>query len=326
MHFLKKGILTLRSTQNSHSLFTKRVYRLNIKALIKAFRLRTLPLALSSVVLGSFLAYYDGGFNLKVSLLAAITTLFLQVLSNLANDYGDSKHGVDSDERVGPLRAVQSGDISPISMKRIVIGFMFLSLISGLWLIYEGTRGIPFFYVLIFLIVGLGAIAAAVKYTIGKKPYGYSGFGDVFVFIFFGLAGVIGTYFLNTHKINLEVFLPASAMGFLSAGVLNLNNMRDRVNDKENGKNTLVVMMGIEKARWYHLFLLLGSVVTGLSYMLLNYHSPFQMLFLLTIPMLWINVAVVFKNSIPEELDPYLKKLAITSLLFSLAFGIGLII
>jgi len=299
---------------------------LKIRALIKAFRLRTLPLALSSVALGCFIAYSDGAFNLMVCILAASTTLFLQILSNLANDYGDSKHGTDSEKRVGPVRAVQSGKIAPLAMKRIVILFMLLSLFSGLWLIYEGTRGIPFFYVILFLILGLGSIAAAVKYTIGKNPYGYSGFGDLFVFIFFGLTGVLGTYFLNTQNLKWELLLPASAMGFLSAGVLNLNNMRDRVNDKVSGKNTLVVIMGIEKARWYHLFLLLGSVLAGLSYMLLNYHSPFQMLFLITIPMLWINVAVVFKNSIPEELDPYLRKLAITSLLFSLTFGIGLIV
>ncbi len=210
-------------------------------------------------------------------------------------------------------------------MKLVVILFMILSLISGLWLIYEGTRGIPVITVAIFLVLGLGAIAAAVKYTIGDHPYGYSGFGDLFVFIFFGLTGVIGTYYLHTHTFNWEILLPASAMGFLSAGVLNLNNMRDRVNDKISGKKTLVVKMGIQKAKWYHFFLLLGSVISGLTYMIINYHSPFQLLFLITLPMLWINVAVVFKNTVPEELDPYLRKLALTSLLFSLAFGIGLL-
>ena len=292
---------------------------------IKAFRLRTLPLALSSVALGCFVANYDGAFNWKICLLAALTTLFLQILSNLANDYGDSKHGTDNLERVGPLRAVQSGIIAPKEMKRVVIVFMLLSLFSGLWLIYEGTKGIPIINVVLFLVLGLGAIAAAVKYTIGDHPYGYSGFGDLFVFIFFGLTGVIGTYYLNTHRLNWEILLPASAMGFLSAGVLNLNNMRDRVNDELSGKHTLVVKMGIQKAKWYHFFLLLGSVVSGLIYMLINYHSPFQLLFLITLPMLWINVAVVFKNTVPQELDPYLRKLAITSLLFSLAFGIGLL-
>ena len=299
---------------------------MNLKPWIQAFRLRTLPLALSSVALGCFIAYYDRGFNWKVCVLAVLTTLLLQILSNLANDYGDSKHSVDSKNRVGPERAVQSGLIKPKEMKRVVIFFMVLSLISGLWLIYEGTKGISILTVLIFLILGLGAIAAAVKYTIGESPYGYSGFGDLFVFLFFGLTGVIGTYFLNTHSFKWELLLPASALGFLSAGVLNLNNMRDRENDRNSGKNTLVVKMGISNAKWYHLFLLAGSVICGLTYMLLNYHSPFQMLFLLTIPFLWINVVVVFNNTIPEELDPYLKKLAITNLLFSLSFGIGLII
>jgi len=298
---------------------------MNLKPWIQAFRLRTLPLALSSVALGCFIAYFDGGFNWKVCVLAVITTLLLQILSNLANDYGDSKHSVDSENRVGPERTVQSGLIKPKEMKKVVILFMVLSFISGLWLIYEGTKGISILTVLIFLILGLGAIAAAVKYTIGENPYGYSGFGDLFVFLFFGLTGVIGTYFLNTHSFKWELLLPASALGFLSAGVLNLNNMRDRENDRNSGKNTLVVKMGIGKAKWYHLFLLAGSVICGLTYMLLNYHSPFQMLFLLTIPFLWINVVVVFNNTIPEELDPYLKKLAITSLLFSLAFGIGLL-
>jgi 1,4-dihydroxy-2-naphthoate octaprenyltransferase len=292
---------------------------------IKAFRLRTLPLALSSVALGCFIANFDGAFNWKVSILAVLTTLFLQILSNLANDYGDSKHGTDNPERVGPQRAVQSGRIKPAEMKRVVIFFILFSLVSGLWLIFEGTKGIPFINVVFFVILGLGAIAAAVKYTIGDHPYGYSGFGDLFVFIFFGLTGVMGTYYLHTHKLNWEILLPASAMGFLSTGVLNLNNMRDRVNDKVSGKNTMVVKMGIQKAKWYHFFLLLGSVITGLTYMLINYHSPFQMLFLITLPLLWINVSVVFRNNVPEELDPYLKKLAITSLLYSLAFGIGLL-
>jgi 1,4-dihydroxy-2-naphthoate octaprenyltransferase len=211
-------------------------------------------------------------------------------------------------------------------MKGVVILFMILSFISGVWLIYEGTKGLNILNVVIFLLLGMGAIAAAVKYTIGEHPYGYAGFGDLFVFLFFGITGVAGTYYLNTHSFNWQILLPASAAGLLSTAVLNLNNMRDRENDKNSGKFTLVVRMGIKKARWYHLFLLFGSVVTGLAYMLLNYHSPFQMLFLLTVPLLWINAAVVFKNTIPEELDPYLKKLAITSLLFSITFGIGLLL
>ncbi len=299
---------------------------MKIKPWIQAFRLRTLPLSLSSIVLGCFLAHFDGRCSSKICILAILTTLFLQILSNLANDYGDSKHGVDNADRKGPERAVQSGAVNPKTMKGVVILFMILSFISGVWLIYEGTKGLNILNVVIFLLLGMGAIAAAVKYTIGEHPYGYAGFGDLFVFLFFGITGVAGTYYLNTHSFNWQILLPASAAGLLSTAVLNLNNMRDRENDKNSGKFTLVVRMGIKKARWYHLFLLFGSVVTGLAYMLLNYHSPFQMLFLLTVPLLWINAAVVFKNTIPEELDPYLKKLAITSLLFSITFGIGLLL
>lgn len=295
------------------------------KIWIQAFRLRTLPLALSSVALGSFVAYYDGAFNPKVAILAGLTTLFLQILSNLANDYGDFIHGVDNDGRTGPRRAVQSGMITPLAMKAAVLIFIGLSLFTGLWLIYEGLKGQAISVNMLFLILGLGAIAAAVRYTIGKNPYGYSGLGDLFVFLFFGLAGVMGTYYLHAHTLNWEILLPAAAMGFLATGVLNLNNMRDRENDRQSGKYTLVVRMGIEKARWYHLFLLMGSVAAGLAYMIINYHSPFQMLFLITIPLLWLNISGVFHNRIPEELDPYLRKLALASLLFSLSFGIGLI-
>ena len=142
---------------------------MNLKPWIQAFRLRTLPLALSSVALGCFIAYYDRGFNWKVCVLAVLTTLLLQILSNLANDYGDSKHSVDSENRVGPERAVQSGLIKPKEMKRVVILFMILSFISGLWLIYEGTKGISILTVLIFLILGLGAIG--VTYTLIDLPY-----------------------------------------------------------------------------------------------------------------------------------------------------------
>ncbi|GAB4327679.1 MAG: 1,4-dihydroxy-2-naphthoate polyprenyltransferase [Bacteroidales bacterium] len=298
---------------------------IDYRALISAFRLRTLPLALSSVALGCFLAYVAGRFSITVALLAALTTLFLQILSNLANDYGDSSHGTDNEKRIGPVRAVQSGAITPAQMKKVVILFIVLSLVSGIGLVIAGTKGTGGLSAVFFLLLGLGAIMAAVKYTVGKNPYGYAGFGDLFVFLFFGLAGVTGTYWLHTHTFRWDILLPASAMGFLSTGVLNMNNMRDRENDRESGKYTLVVRMGIEKARWYHLFLLVASVLSGSAYMLLNYHSPFQMLFLITLPMLWINAVTVFRNRRPEELDPWLRKLALTSLLFSLAFGIGLL-
>ena len=293
---------------------------------IQALRLRTLPLALSSIIVGGFLSFFDGRFNFLVTLLAVITTTFLQILSNLANDYGDFKSGADNDNRIGPERTMQGGKISPPAMIRGIIITSILSLVFGIWLIYEGTKSLSLFFGLIFFILGLCAMAAAIKYTVGKKAFGYFGLGDFFVFIFFGLTGVLGTYFLNTHFLRIEILLPAISIGFLSAGVLNLNNMRDRENDKISSKNTLVVKLGIKTAKYYHAFLILGALVSAVIFMLLNYSSPFQFLFLITIPFLFYDLNEVLKNTEPAKLDPFLKRLALTTLLFSITFGIGLII
>jgi 1,4-dihydroxy-2-naphthoate polyprenyltransferase len=293
---------------------------------LSAFRLRTLPLALSTITLGAFLAYFDGYSNWPVLILALLTTLFLQILSNLANDYGDSSHGVDNEKRVGPQRSVQSGKISPGQMKTAIFVFISLSLLSGIPLVFIALINAGAGAKVFFFVLGLMAIVAAIKYTVGKKPYGYAGFGDLFVFVFFGLAGVMGTYFLIANQFNAEVLLPASAVGFLSMAVLNLNNMRDRENDALSGKNTLVVRLGIRAARIYHLALIAGSVVSGLAFMIINYRSPFQMFFLISVPFFWMNVYGVFHNTIPAELDPYLKRLALTTLLFSITFGISLVL
>lgn len=295
-----------------------------IKYWVSAFRLRTLPLALSTITLGAFLAWFDGSKNWLVFSLALLTTLFLQVLSNLANDYGDSSHGVDNENRVGPKRAVQSGKISPGQMKAAIIVFTSLSLTTGIPLVFIALQESGMAAIIFFFALGLFAIVAAIKYTIGKKPYGYYGWGDLFVFLFFGLAGVMGTYFLITKQFNAEVLLPASAVGFLSMAVLNLNNMRDRENDALSGKNTLVVRLGIRTARIYHLVLIAGSMLAGLIYMLINYRSPFQMFFLVTVPLFWMNVYGVFHHTIPAELDPYLKRLALSTFLFSVIFGLSL--
>src|SRR5680860_1161523 len=219
---------------------------------MQAFRLRTLPLSISSAVIGSILAYADGKFVWPVFILTLTTTIFLQVLSNLANDFGDSVHGTDNSNRVGPERTVQSGKISKTEMKRLIVIFSILSFISGSLLIYFGLRNAKVGLIILFFMLGIASIAAAIKYTIGKKPYGYSGLGDLFVFIFFGLVGVCGTYFLFTNQFNMELLLPASSIGLLSAGVLNLNNMRDIANDATSGKKTMVVRIGSEKAKLYH--------------------------------------------------------------------------
>jgi len=297
-----------------------------IKPWIQAFRLKTLPLALSNTIIGSCLAASDDGFRWSVFGLAALTTILLQIMSNMANDYGDFVNGKDTAERIGPKRMVQSGEITPKIMLRGIIVIGILCVISGLALILIGTAGMDITNLLIFGVLGLAAIAAAIKYTVGKNPYGYRGLGDIFVFIFFGLVGVIGTYFLHTQSFRWDILLPASAIGFLSTGVLNMNNMRDYEADKNAGKTTIVVAMGVKKAAYYHMFLVGGAVLFAIIYTLLNYHSAGQWLFVLSFPILFLNLKKVFTYKDALELYPELPRLSMASLVFAVTFGIGLIL
>lgn len=297
---------------------------IRLKIWLKAFRLRTLPLSLSCSVLGSFLAYADGSYRADIFILAAATTLFLQILSNLANDYGDSLHGVDNQNRIGPTRVIQQGLVTRKSMKLAIILFALGALLSGSFLIYISLSGM--LTRIIFFILGLLAIYAAITYTIGKKPYGYVGFGDLFVFLFFGVVGVAGTYFLHTKIFNPWILLPASAIGMLSSGVLNLNNMRDIMGDGLTGKNTLVVRLGSRGAKLYHVLLISLSMIFSIIYTIRFYHSIFQFLFIITFPMFVLNIKVVLYNTEPVELNSELKRLAITTLIFSIIFGLGFVI
>ncbi|MCY1719926.1 1,4-dihydroxy-2-naphthoate polyprenyltransferase [Prolixibacteraceae bacterium Z1-6] len=296
-----------------------------IKIWLHAFRLRTLPLALSSTFLGSFIAFSHDKFSWEVAVFAVLTTLFLQILSNLANDYGDARKGTDNEERIGPQRVTQSGMVTMKAIKRMIAVFVSLSLISGLALIYFGLKQLPFYIAVVFFVVGISAIYAAIKYTMGKNPYGYVGLGDVFVFIYFGLVGVCGTYFLHAGTVDPWIILPASTIGLLSSGVLNLNNLRDIENDSKCGKKTLVVRIGSKSAKFYHLLLVLVSVIFSVAYTIISYKSPWQFLYLLTLPFLVSNVKTVLQNKVPVELDPELKKLALITCAFAIAFGLGLV-
>lgn len=296
-----------------------------LKAWIHAIRLRTLPLAFSSTLLGSFIAFSDKAFKWDILWLALSTTLFLQILSNLANDYGDSKNGADNTERVGPQRAVQSGLIKSSEMRFAVIITSALAFISGILLIGSGIGFQLTLTWFVFLLLGFGALAAAIMYTVGKKPYGYMGFGDLFVFLFFGLTGVLGTYFLHAGHFQSDLLLPASAIGFLSAAVLNLNNMRDIQGDQRAGKRTLVVIMGPSRARYYHLILIAAAPIALSIYTMFNYHGAIQYIFLLTLPFLMMHLLTVFRIKVPSELDPQLRKLALTTFATVIIFGIGLI-
>jgi len=297
---------------------------MNIQAWLHAFRLRTLPLALSCIGMAGFLAASINKFDLPIFLLCCITTIFLQVLSNLANDYGDSIHGADHAERQGPSRAVQSGAISLAHMSFAVIVFSLLSLVSGIGLLLV-SFGTNWKSIIFFFGLGLLSILAAIGYTVGKKPYGYIGLGDISVLIFFGLVGVMGSFYLFVHQISWQEVLPALSCGLFSIAVLNVNNIRDIDSDRMAGKYSIPVRIGKKKATVYHWMLLSGGLLSAVCYTMLNYQSPWQFLFLLASPLLLRNGMAIYKKS-SAELDPFLKQMAISTLLFVLLFGIGLLV
>ena len=294
-----------------------------IKTWLSAFRLRTLPLAFSCIIMGSGLAYAADQFNLTVFVLALITTLFLQILSNLANDYGDFIKGTDNDERVGPDRTLQSGLITKVKMIKAMWVIALLCSIFGVWLISEGTIGLEFKKAGLFAILGLSAMGAAVKYTMGKNPYGYAGLGDIFVFLFFGWLGVLGSYFLHTHTFHWELLLPASSIGFFTTAVLNINNMRDHEGDAKSGKNTLVVRIGIEKAKNYHRALIFGGITLAFVFVIPS-SQYFHYAFAVTIPLFVRFVQSIRKRNDFENFDPFLKKQATATFIFAILFVLGI--
>jgi len=293
---------------------------------ISAFRPRTLPLALASILTGGFLAKSAGQLNWPVVALAALTTVLLQILSNLANDYGDSQNGADSVHRQGPVRAVQSGAITPAEMKRAMWGFGLAALASGVALLLVALGFQAVWVLLTFFVLGLSAIWAAVNYTAGSRPYGYAGLGDVSVFLFFGIVGVCGTYFLQTRTLPLAVLLPAAALGCFATAVLNVNNIRDIVSDKLAGKITVPVRLGPQHARRYHWLLLVLGVGAAVVYVALTYHSPWQWLFVLSLPLFLFNGRQVWARQESMHLDPLLKQMAMSTLVFTLLFGLGQVI
>ena len=297
-----------------------------LKAFIKAARLRTLPLSISGIIIGSFLASAEGKFDWSICILAILTTIGFQVLSNYANDYGDGVKGTDNSDRVGPKRALQSGAISPKLMLKAIKITSFITLIIALLLIYLAFGTSHLNYFLMFLLFGIASIIAAIKYTMGDKAYGYSGYGDVFVFIFFGLLSVIGSYFLYTKHLDYTILLPAASIGMLSVGVLNLNNMRDRISDEKANKRTLVVKIGEEFAKYYHYYLLATAFIFALLYTTIHYKSPTQFLFIIAFIPIIKHIFLVYNNRNPKLLDPELKKLALSTFLFAILFGIGQIL
>ncbi|WOD43010.1 1,4-dihydroxy-2-naphthoate octaprenyltransferase [Hwangdonia lutea] len=295
----------------------------NISLWVSTMRLRTLPLSVSGIILASCLAAYNGYFNWKICVLAILTTLSLQILSNLANDYGDGIKGTDNEDRIGPERAIQSGKISPDDMFGAIRINILVSIILAFALIFTAFGVKHFLLTMLFFALGIASVVAAMRYTIGSNAYGYRGLGDVFVFVFFGLVSVIGCYVLYAKTIDHVVFLPACTIGLLSMGVLNLNNMRDIISDEKSNKITLAVKLGQNKVKIYHTVLIVSAIILSALFGILYYTSPFNLIFVVAYGPLILHLKKINNNKDPKLLDPELKKLALTTVLLAILMGIG---
>lgn len=295
------------------------------KAWIKAIRLRTLPLSVAGILMGSFVAYGHGYWDGLIFCLALSTTLFFQILSNLANDFGDSQKGADNEGRIGPQRAVQSGVISSKEMLVAILLCMALSLFSAILLIYFGVQGMGTAVWWTYTILALLCIVAAITYTVGKKAYGYSGWGDVMVFLFFGVVSVIGVYPLFSKTLDIFLLFPAITIGFLSVAVLNLNNMRDQINDAVVGKRTLAVKFGFRKAKIYHTTLIIIAFLALAEFLVLQ-GWYFSLISLLPFVLLFKHLFFVWRTLEPSALDPELKKVALATFFISIIFVISIVL
>ncbi|KFC20694.1 1,4-dihydroxy-2-naphthoate octaprenyltransferase [Chryseobacterium sp. FH1] len=301
---------------------------------IQAARLRTLPLSMSGIIMGSFIAKWriseEGGFwDWKIFALAILVTLLYQVLSNFANDYGDGVKGTDKN-RIGEAeqRAVASGRITANQMKNAVILLSLLAFVATVALLYVAFYPTHTREFWIFIVLGVACILAAIGYTVGKKPYGYLGLGDIFVFIFFGLVSVCGSYFLFTKSFSWDLLFPATAIGMLSMAVLNLNNMRDIVNDELAGKKTLALRLGFKNAMIYEIILLQLPILLMLAFLMYNgfqerglYYPFIVMILIFPFMRLRRNVMAVKE---PKDLDPFLKQVGILTFLMSILTAFGL--
>ncbi len=292
---------------------------MKLKYYIKSFRLRTLPLSISGIIMGSFIAIAENYFNLKVFILAIATTLSLQILANLSNELGDLKKGTDNEKRLGPIYSTQSGKISYKDINRMIIIFIFISMFIGSLLIYSVWNIFSFNFI-IFCILGVLSIIAALTYTLGKNAYGYKGLGDIFVFVFFGLVSTCGSYFLMTNNINFLVFLPASSIGLLSVAVLNVNNMRDIENDKICNKKTIPVKIGLKKSKIYHTILILMSFMLFTIYIIIEDKNYF---YVLIIPLFVIHLKNIIISK-GRNLDKQMSILSLSILVFTLLAGISI--
>jgi len=293
------------------------------KAWLYAARLRTLPLSVSGIVVGTGLAEYHDKSDSLIFILALLTTIGFQITSNFANDYGDGVKGTDNASRIGPKRALQSGLLSKAELRKGIVVSIVISLIFVGGLVYTAFGNQKMEYVVVFSVFGLLSIWAAIKYTVGNSAYGYKGLGDLFVFLFFGLLSVLGSMFLYTKFISTVSLLPAVAIGLLCVAVLNLNNLRDFESDKKSKKNTLVVLMGFENGKRYHYALVLISFLCAVLFAVFSFSNWLSYLPLLAFVFIFVHLLKVYNTREPVLFDPELRKLALSTFFFAILIFIS---
>ena len=298
----------------------------NFKVWISSFRLRTLPLSISGIILGSALAYSNQFFNTTIFVFALLTTISLQILSNLANDYGDGIKGTDNNNRIGPERAIQSGLISPIQMKYAIITNVLILIVLITTLLYFSFGTNEYLNLLTFFTLGIISIYSAIKYTVGNKAYGYYALGDLFVLLFFGFLSVMGSYYLYAKNLEINIILPSFSIGLLSVAVINLNNMRDLVSDKLSNKITVAGKLGFANSKKYHFLILISSIVFSLLFILFFYYKPLSLIVIISYIPIVLHLKKVYTITKPVEYNDELKKVAISTFLFSVIHSLIIII
>ena len=288
-------------------------------------RLRTLPLSTAGVVLGILLAAADYHISWAVALLIVLTTVNLQILSNLSNELGDVLHGTDTADRQGPQYGLNSGDMTVPQMKLLIKIFVGLCVVSGLAMTWVSFGTIFDLTPILILMLGGAAIIAAMRYTLGRNPYGYRGLGDLFVFLFFGIVSVAGSYFVAAHEISSwKIFLPAAAIGFFSVAVLNVNNIRDMKTDAEN-RVTVAIRLGEQRAKIYQTVLIVLGWAAMIAFCCLRIFDPWHYMFVITLPLYVMHLAGVWKRH-DKELDPMLPLLVMSTFAFALLAGLGFVV
>lgn len=298
---------------------------MTLKASIKSMRLRTLPLSLSGVILGVTLAADKTDVSPWTAALIFLTTVCLQILTNLSNELGDTLSGTDSADRQGPKYALGSGDMTIGDIKKLILMFIGLCVIFGLAMIQVSFGSLFKTESICLEALGAAAIVGAMKYTLGKNPYGYRGLGDVFVFIFFGLVSVLGGYYVAARELPpLIMLLPASAIGCFSVGVLNVNNIRDMKTDAVN-RVTVAIKLGMRGARIYQTILVTLGWALMLVFCAVYDFAPGHYIFIITLPLYIKHLQGVWTRS-ERALDPMLPILVISTFFLSILAGAGFLI